>query len=72
MKRHTKQFISSVCTLVLLGNIHIASAELANDTETLLNWAKIPILNSYPAAVPHRVWIHGYTDSIPRQIFMQV
>lgn len=50
MKRHTKQFISSVCTLVLLGNIHIASADLANDTETLLNWAE----NTYPQFLPSR------------------
>lgn len=50
MKHRLKQLISSVCTLVLLANIHVASADLASDTEALLNWAE----NTYPQFFPGR------------------
>lgn len=48
MKYRLKQLISSACALVLLGNIQIASADLASDAEALLNWAE----NTYPELFP--------------------
>ncbi len=48
MKYRLKQLISSACALILLGNIQVASADLASDAETLLNWAE----NTYPELFP--------------------
>ena len=56
MKQYMKQLILSACAFILLGNIHFASAETANDTETLLNWAE----NTYPQYFPN----HQITQSI--------
>ncbi|SFL88707.1 hypothetical protein SAMN05421880_10222 [Nitrosomonas nitrosa] len=50
MKHRLKQLISSACALILVGNIQIVSADLATDTETLLNWAE----NTYPQFFPSR------------------
>lgn len=63
MKQRTKQFILSVCTFALLGNIPFAFSDTASDTETLLNWAE----NTYPAIFPSRQatqnidpWLYRY------------
>lgn len=61
MKHQIKQIILSVCTLILLGNIHIASADTASDTEILLNWAE----NTYPQYFPN----HQATQNVDPWIF---
>ncbi|NBQ69591.1 MAG: hypothetical protein EBU46_12500 [Nitrosomonadaceae bacterium] len=49
------------CTLVFLGNISLASADTASDTDTLLNWAE----NNYPAYF----LTHQTTQSIAPWLF---
>lgn len=61
MKHHMKRLIMSVCTFLLLGNIHFAAADTASDTEILLNWAQ----NTYPQYFPS----HQTTQNIDPWIF---
>ncbi|SFE09315.1 hypothetical protein SAMN05428977_100691 [Nitrosomonas sp. Nm166] len=37
MKRPLKQLILTVCAWLLLVNVHFATADMASDTEKLLN-----------------------------------
>ncbi|MBP6057348.1 MAG: hypothetical protein KA524_02825 [Nitrosomonas sp.] len=61
MKHYMKQLIMSVCTFLLLGNMHFAAADTASDTEILLNWAE----NTYPEYFP----THQNTQNIDPWIF---
>ena len=56
LKRPLKQLILTVCTWLLLVNVHFAAADTASDTEKLLNWAE----NTYPQYFPS----HQVTQSI--------
>ena len=49
MKFRMKQLMLSTCAITLLGNINFASADVASDTETLLNWAE----NTHPEFFPN-------------------
>ncbi len=49
------------CTLVFIGNIGLAAADTASDTDTLLNWAE----SNYPAHFP----THQTTQSIAPWLF---
>ena len=51
LKRPLKQLILTVCTWLLLVNVHFAAADTASDTEKLLNWAE----NTYPQALKDTV-----------------
>lgn len=48
MKQRMKQLILSTCAFILFGNMQLAAADTASDTETLLNWAQ----NTYPHLFP--------------------
>lgn len=43
-----KQLVLFYCTLILIGNTSITSADTANDTETLLNWAESNFTQYFP------------------------
>lgn len=51
MKQPLKQLILTICTWFLLVNVHFAAADIASDTEKLLNWAEnkyLPAIFSEP------------------------
>lgn len=56
-----KRLVLSVCTFALFGNIQLAAADTASDTETLLNWAE----NTYPSYFSS----HQATQNIEPWIF---
>lgn len=63
MKQRIKQLILSACTFILVGNIHFASADIASDTERLLNWAETAYPNLFPshqATQNIEPWIYRY------------
>ena len=63
MKQRIKQLILSACTFILVGNIHFASADIASDTERLLNWAEITYPNLFPSCQATQniePWIYRY------------
>lgn len=43
-----KQLVLFYCTLILIGNTSVASADTASDTETLLNWAESNFTQYFP------------------------
>ena len=58
-----KRLILSACTFILLGNIHFASADIASDTERLLNWAETTYPNLFPshqATQNIEPWLYRY------------
>lgn len=63
MKQRMKQLILSACTFILFGHTHLASADIASDTERLLNWAETTYPNLFPS---HQVtqniepWLYRY------------
>ncbi len=59
--KQIKQLILSTCTLALLINAHLAFSDIANDTETLLNWAE----KTYPELFPS----HQATQNIEPWLF---
>lgn len=61
MKLHLKQWIVAVSALFMFGNAHFASADLASDTERLLNWAETTYPNFFPT--------HQVTQSIDPWLF---
>ena len=56
MKTLIKQFILSICTVILMSSANFLSADITTDTEKLLNWAE----NTYPDFFPN----HQATQSI--------
>lgn len=61
MKQHMKFLLASACILVLLGKANFAAADLAGDTERLLNWAETTFPQYFPS--------HQGTQSIEPWLF---
>lgn len=63
MKQRMKQLILSACTFILFGHIHFASADIASDTERLLNWAETTypdLFRSRQATINIEPWLYRY------------
>lgn len=61
MKFSIKQWVVTTSALIMIGHAHLASADLNNDTEKLLNWAE----TTYPNYFPN----HQITQSIDPWLF---
>lgn len=61
MKQRMKSLLVLACTFIFLGKVNFASAELASDTERLLNWAETTFPQYFPS--------HQGTQSIEPWLF---
>ena len=64
MKKHIKHLLlSSIATVAFLGNIQSSVADVATDTEKLLNWAQNNYKNFFPSIQPTQTlepWLYRF------------